>query len=293
MDPDDWGYFLCKVFDEWRRRDLGKVLVNHFETLVAQHMGLPSQICVYGEICGKGLAVEHDGGVYSCDHYVYPEYRVGNIHDGPLSDAVFSRAQVKFGYAKSETLPRQCRECPYLRDCWGECPKNRILRTADGEPGLNYLCSGFQRFFAHAIPHVERIVADLRQARHAGARANVSRGAGGEAAGAVGGRVSCTETVTFGIRPVKRDFASEPIASTTGVARSMPTSAVSSAEKIIGWVRSMRPSATFWSLTKSVPSAALAERRRRRRRTRSGSSPCRAGSFSVAATVKRCRPRKL
>ncbi len=163
VDPDDWGTFLCKIFDEWRRRDLGKVLVNHFESLVAQHLGLPSQLCVYGEICGKGLAVEHDGGVYSCDHYVYPEYRVGNVHDGKLTDAVFSRAQVRFGYAKSETLPQQCRECPYLRDCWGECPKNRILRTADGEPGLNYLCGGFQTFFAHAIPEVERIVADLRQ----------------------------------------------------------------------------------------------------------------------------------
>jgi uncharacterized protein len=163
VDPDDWGQFLCKTFDEWRNRDLGKVLVNHFETLVAQHMGLPSQICVYGEVCGKGLAVEHDGGVYSCDHYVYPEYKVGNIHDGPLKDVVFSRAQVKFGYAKSETLPRQCRECAYLTDCWGECPKNRIIRAADGEPGLNYLCSGFMKYFAHAIPHVERIVADLRK----------------------------------------------------------------------------------------------------------------------------------
>ncbi len=162
VDPEDWGYFLVKTFDEWRRRDLGKVLVNHFETLVAQHLGQPSQLCVYGEICGKGLAVEHDGGVYACDHYVYPEYRVGNVHAGRLTDAVFSRAQVRFGYAKSETLPRQCRECPYLRDCWGECPKNRILRTTDGEAGLNYLCSGFQRFFAHAIPEVDRIVADLQ-----------------------------------------------------------------------------------------------------------------------------------
>jgi uncharacterized protein len=163
VDPEDWGTFLCKVFDEWKNRDLGKVLVNHFETLVAQHMGLPSQMCVYSEFCGKGLAIEHDGGVYSCDHYVYPEYKVGNLHPGRLGDVVFSRPQVKFGYAKHETLPRQCRECPYLRDCWGECPKNRILRTADGEPGLNYLCSGFKKFFAHAIPEVDRIVADLRK----------------------------------------------------------------------------------------------------------------------------------
>ena len=163
VDPEDWGYFLCKVFDEWQNRDLGKVLVNHFETLVAQHMGLPSQMCVHGEFCGKGVAVEHDGTVYACDHYVYPEYRLGSVKQGDLGDLVFSRRQVKFGYAKGETLPKQCRECPYLQDCWGECPKNRILRTADGEPGLNYLCSGFKKFFAHAIPEVDRIVADLRK----------------------------------------------------------------------------------------------------------------------------------
>ncbi|HET6349694.1 MAG TPA: anaerobic sulfatase maturase [Candidatus Krumholzibacteria bacterium] len=162
VDPDDWGYFLCKIFDEWRSRDLGKVMVNHCETLVSQHLGLGSQLCVYGEICGKGLAVEHDGSVYSCDHYVYPEHRVGNIHDGELSDAVFSRTQVKFGYAKSERLPAYCRQCPYLTDCWGECPKNRIIRTVDGEPGLNYLCRGFRKFFKHAIPEVDRIAADLR-----------------------------------------------------------------------------------------------------------------------------------
>ena len=162
VDPADWGTFLCKVFDEWRNRDLGKVFVNHFETLVAQHMGLPSQLCVYSEICGKGLAVEHDGGVYSCDHFVYPEYKVGNILDHRLGDLVFSRGQEKFGYAKSEILPKHCRECDFLRDCWGECPKNRILRTADGEPGLNYLCAGFKKYFAHAIPEVEEIVADLR-----------------------------------------------------------------------------------------------------------------------------------
>ena len=163
VDPDDWGYFLCKVFDEWHRNDVGKVLVNHFETLVSQHMGLGSQICIYGEFCGKGVAVEHEGSVYSCDHYVYPEYRLGNLRDNTLDTQVFSRTQVKFGYAKNETLPRFCRQCPYLSDCWGECPKNRIIRTADGEPGLNYLCRGFKKYFAHAIPEVDRIVAKLRE----------------------------------------------------------------------------------------------------------------------------------
>ena len=91
VDPEDWGYFLCKTFDEWRKNDFGKVLVNHFETLVSQHLGLGSQLCIYGEFCGKGVAVEHDGSVYSCDHYVYPEYRLGNIKDGALDNLVFSR----------------------------------------------------------------------------------------------------------------------------------------------------------------------------------------------------------
>lgn len=163
VDPEEWGYFLCKVFDEWLSRDLGKVLVNHFETLVAQHLGLPSQLCIYGEFCGKGIAVENDGSVYSCDHYVYPEYRLGYLNDGALHDLVLSRTQVKFGYAKSETLPGHCLRCEFLADCWGECPKNRLLCTPDGEPGLNYLCRGFKRFFEHALPEVDRIVAKLRQ----------------------------------------------------------------------------------------------------------------------------------
>ncbi len=163
VDPEDYGYFLSRVFDEWRRKDLGKVLVNHFETLVAQHMGLSSQLCIYNEFCGKGVALEHDGSVYSCDHYVYPEYRLGTLREKSLADMVFSPEQVKFGYAKSETLPRYCRECTYLRDCWGECPKNRLIRTPDGEPGLNYLCAGLKKFYKHVLPEVERIVGEVRQ----------------------------------------------------------------------------------------------------------------------------------
>ena len=162
VDPDDYGYFLSKVFDRWLSRDVGKVLINHFETLVAQHMGLGSQLCIYGEFCGKATAVEHDGSVYACDHYVYPEYRLGNIRDTPLHHLVLSREQVKFGYDKSDTLPRACRSCDYLTDCWGECPKNRIIRTADGEPGLNYLCRGLKAFYAHALPAVKQIAAGLR-----------------------------------------------------------------------------------------------------------------------------------
>jgi uncharacterized protein len=163
VDPEEYGYFLSRVFDEWRRKDFGTVYVNHFETLVAQHLGLPSQICIYGEVCGKAVAVEHDGSVYSCDHYVYPEYRLGTVRDKPLAEMVFSPTQVKFGYAKSDTLPAYCRACPYLKDCWGECPRNRLIRTPDGEPGLNYLCAGLKKFYKHVTPEVERIVADIRR----------------------------------------------------------------------------------------------------------------------------------
>ena len=163
VDADEYGYFLSRVFDEWRRKDLGRVLVNHFETLVAQHLGQPSQLCIYNKFCGKGIAVEHDGSTYSCDHYVYPEYRLGTLREKSLAEMAFSRAQVKFGYAKFERLPRYCRACAYLSDCWGECPKNRLLQTPDGEPGLNYLCAGLKKFFKHAVPEVERIASEIKK----------------------------------------------------------------------------------------------------------------------------------
>lgn len=164
VDPDDYGYFLGKVWDEWLARDVGKVLVNFCETLVAQHMGLPSQVCVYSEFCGKGVAVEHDGSTYACDHYVYPEYRLGNLRDRSLGDMVFSPEQVRFGYAKSEQLPAYCRQCEFLTDCWGECPKNRLLRTPDGEAGLNYLCAGLTTFFRHAVPAAQKMAVALTAA---------------------------------------------------------------------------------------------------------------------------------
>jgi uncharacterized protein len=168
VDAEEYGYFLSKVWDEWLARDYGKVLVNFCETLVVQHMGLPAQICVHGEVCGKGVALEHKGDVYSCDHYVYPEYRLGNIREKSLGDMVFSPEQVKFGYAKSETLPAYCRQCEFLADCWGECPKNRFLRTPDGEAGLNYLCPGLKRFFRHAVPTARKLAARLKAAEQRG-----------------------------------------------------------------------------------------------------------------------------
>jgi len=149
VDPEDWGTFLCQVWDYWYSHDFGKVHVDLFETAVAQSMGLPSQRCITAEFCGKGLAIEHNGDVFACDHYVYPEYRIGNIQNTHWSEMAYSEPQQKFGFAKRDTLPAYCRQCPHLKLCWGECPKNRLVRTPSAEVGLNYLCPGLKKFYAH------------------------------------------------------------------------------------------------------------------------------------------------
>ena len=157
VDPHDWGYFLCKVWDEWYGRDYGKVFVNLFETAVAQWMGKDALTCVYHEFCGKGVALEHDGSVYSCDHYVYPEYRLGNIKETSSSRMVFSDRQRDFGMSKFHSLPQRCRQCKYLFACNGECPKNRLIRTSEGDAGLNYLCSGLLKFWEHIDRDMQNI----------------------------------------------------------------------------------------------------------------------------------------
>lgn len=150
IDAEDWGYFLTRIWDLWFKRDYGVVFVDQFENVISQMFGYGAQKCVSGQICGKALALEHNGDLYSCDHFVYPEYRLGNILEEHQGDLAFSDKQKKFAYAKNETLPQYCRLCPYLQLCWGECPKNRFVKTADGEAGLNYLCSGLKRFYAKA-----------------------------------------------------------------------------------------------------------------------------------------------
>jgi uncharacterized protein len=162
VDPDDWGEFLCTIFDEWHKRDVGRVFVNIFENCVAQWLGMDAQMCVFHEFCGKGVAIEHDGSVFSCDHYVYPEYRLGNITEQPIGDMIFGRRQMAFGFAKRDDLPQWCRQCRYLFTCHGECPKNRLLRSPDGETGVNYLCPGFKRFFAHIDERLREMAARLR-----------------------------------------------------------------------------------------------------------------------------------
>ncbi len=162
--PDDWGRFLCKVWDDWYNRDYGKVHVDLFETAIAQSLGWPSQRCTTAEFCGKGLAVEHNGEVFACDHYVYPEFRLGNILEIHWSRLSYSEGQKRFAFAKRNTLPQYCRQCTYLRFCWGECPKNRLVRTPEGEVGLNYLCPGLKRFYGHIQRDMPEILRRVKKA---------------------------------------------------------------------------------------------------------------------------------
>ncbi len=162
VDPDELGAFLCRIFDEWHQRDIGKYFVNFFEGAVAVWAGRPAQTCVFGKVCGKAVLVERDGAVYSCDHYVYPEYKLGNNQEHTLAELVYSERQIQFGQTKYDSLPTQCRECPVLFACWGECPRNRFLRTPTGEPGLNYFCSAFKRFFSHIDVPLKNLIKTLR-----------------------------------------------------------------------------------------------------------------------------------
>lgn len=160
--PADYGEFLCRIFDEWVQRDVGRVFVQHFDAALANWAGAPAGICVFSEKCGRALAVEHNGDVYSCDHYVYPAYRLGNVKEASLAALVDSPGQTAFGEAKSSTLPQYCRECPVRFACHGECPKHRFLKTPTGEPGLNYLCHAYRRFFTHIDPAMRTMAMLLR-----------------------------------------------------------------------------------------------------------------------------------
>jgi uncharacterized protein len=160
VDPAQYGRFLSEIFDEWVRRDVGVMFVPFFDAVLASYVYGQSSVCVLRPTCGDALALEHTGDLYSCDHFVEPRHLLGNIHRTPIAELVGSEPQRAFGRAKSDALPRYCRECPYLFTCHGECPKNRVIATPDGEPGLNWLCAGLRTFFAH-VDKPMRIMADL------------------------------------------------------------------------------------------------------------------------------------
>lgn len=172
VGPEQYGRFLNAVFDEWVRRDVGRTFVLNFDWLLGAWVYGEAPVCVSQPTCGQALVLEHNGDLYSCDHFVEPSCRLGNLLETPLAELAWSAQQRRFGEAKRDTLPRLCRECEFLFACHGECPKNRVLETPDGEPGLNWLCAGLKGFFGHTRRPMQ-LMADLV---HRGQRADLVMG---------------------------------------------------------------------------------------------------------------------
>jgi uncharacterized protein len=163
VSPEPWGEFLCAIFDEWISRDIGKIKVQIFEEAARTAFGQEHSLCIFRPVCGDIPVIEHNGDFYSCDHFVDEEHRLGNIIETPLKQLLESSAQRAFGQAKQDTLPKYCRECEVRDMCNGGCPKNRFIKTPDGEEGLNYLCKGYKRFFSHCRPWVDEVAAEWRR----------------------------------------------------------------------------------------------------------------------------------
>jgi uncharacterized protein len=167
VEPAAFGQFLCAIFDEWVRQDVGRVFVQTFDVMLGIWLGMPSSLCVFSQTCGNAMALEHNGDLYSCDHYVYPRYRLGNIMAENLIDLANSPPQRQFGAHKREGLPKWCLQCEVRYACNGECPKHRFTKTPDGQCGLNYLCAGYRTFFHHIDAHMTMMAKLLRRRRPA------------------------------------------------------------------------------------------------------------------------------
>ncbi len=163
--PEQWGYFLCAIFDEWVRKDVGKIFVEIFDCTLANWMGISPGICAYSKECGHAGVMEHNGDVYSCDHFVYPEYKLGNIRDHSLIDMLYGEQQQEFSRLKHSSLPRQCKECDMEFACHGECPKNRFMKDKYGDSGLNYLCPGYYHYYQHVAPYMDYMKQELMSQR--------------------------------------------------------------------------------------------------------------------------------
>lgn len=161
ITTEQWGNFLCTIFDEWVREDVGDYYIQLFDATLANWSGVAPGICDMARECGHAAVMEFNGDVYCCDHFVYPEYKLGNLHEKTLTEMLYSKRQQDFGKAKYKSLPRQCRECEFLFACNGECPKNRFLKDKYGEFGLNYLCKGYYRFFKHVAPYMDFMKKEL------------------------------------------------------------------------------------------------------------------------------------
>jgi len=165
VGPKQWGDFLKAIFDEWVKRDVGRVFIPTFESALANWYGVPAGICVFNETCGLALAIEHNGDLYACDHYVEPDFLLGNIQHIPMAELVNSEKQQEFGLAKKDTLPKYCLDCDVRFACHGECPKNRFTKTPDGDPRLNYLCEGYKGFFKHIDEPMKFMAEELKMQR--------------------------------------------------------------------------------------------------------------------------------
>ena len=163
--PEQWGYFLCAIFDEWVRKDVGKIFVEIFDCTLANWMGISPGICAYSKECGHAGVMEHNGDVYSCDHFVFPEYKLGNIRDQSLIDMLYGEQQQEFSRLKHSSLPRQCKECDMEFACHGECPKNRFMKDKYGDSGLNYLCPGYYHYYQHVAPYMDYMKQELMSQR--------------------------------------------------------------------------------------------------------------------------------
>ena len=170
VSPEQWGKFLCTLFDEWVRNDVGEYFVQIFDSTLAGWMGVPPSLCSMGETCGHAGVMEFNGDVYACDHYVFPEFKLGNIYQDTLTNMMYSERQMRFGNNKRDLLTRQCRECDFLFACHGECPRNRFAQSRDGEDGQNYLCAGYYEYFQHVAPYMDFMKYQLQ---HEKAPANV------------------------------------------------------------------------------------------------------------------------
>ena len=165
VTPEQWGNFLCAIFDEWVRKDVGKIFVEIFDCTLANWMGVSPGICAYSKECGHAGVMEHNGDVYSCDHFVFPEYKLGNIRDHSLIYMLYGEQQQEFSRLKHSSLPRQCKECDMEFACHGECPKNRFMKDQYGDSGLNYLCPGYYHYYQHVAPYMDYMKQELMAQR--------------------------------------------------------------------------------------------------------------------------------
>ncbi len=165
VTPEQWGDFLCAIFDEWVLNDVGETYVEIFDCILANWVGVTPGICVYAKECGHAGVMEFNGDVYSCDHFVFPEYKLGNIHDKSIVEMLYGEQQQQFSRLKHKSLPQECLQCEWEFACHGECPKNRFVTDSYGNPGMNYLCRGYRKFFEHVAPYMDFMKQELLHKR--------------------------------------------------------------------------------------------------------------------------------